>query len=122
MAMCYQAAQKIHAATDPHDPDKGYRNNRPRDLVDLVLIKQLSDSTGHPSKSDIKRAVVDIFEARAKEAVKADREPRVWPTKVVVYPHWANDYLAAAQAVDLRMSAEEAAEVVNAWLLELDGA
>lgn len=122
MAMCYQAAQKIHAATDPHDPDKGYRNNRPRDLVNLVLIKQLSDSTGHPSKSDIKRAVVDIFEARAKEAVKADREPRVWPTKVVVYPHWANDYLAAAQAVDLRMSAEEAAEVVNAWLLELDGA
>lgn len=119
MSMCYQAAQKIHAVTAPHDPEKGYRNNRPRDLVDLVLIKRLSDSTGHPSRRDIKRAVVDIFDVRAKEDVQANRNPRTWPSKVIVYPHWENDYRVAADAVDLRMEAPDATELINKWLLEI---
>ena len=68
MAMCYPAGSKIHAATDPHDPDKGVSETIDRDLVDLVLIKQLSDSTGHPSKSDIKRAGHRHFEARCERS------------------------------------------------------
>lgn len=122
LAMCYQAAQKIHAVTALHDPERGYRNDRPRDLVDLVLIKKLSDSTNKPSKSEIKRAVIDIFEVRAKEAEAAARKTWTWPAQIVVYPHWANDYAAAARAVKLELSAEDAAKVVNTWLLEIDQA
>lgn len=122
MAMCYQAAQKIHAVTAPHDPGKGYRNNRPRDLVDLVLIKRLSAATGHPSNWEIKQAVIDIFNSRAKEAIQASRDPRTWPAQVVVHSHWDGDYRAAADSVDLGMNASEAAEVVNDWLREIDEA
>lgn len=40
MSMSYQIARKIHAATDPHDPPE-YVNNRPRYVVDLVLLNSV---------------------------------------------------------------------------------
>lgn len=122
LAMCYQTAQKIHAVTGLHDPERGYRNNRPRDLVDLVLIKGLSDATGHPTKQEIRRAVLDIFQVRAREAENAHRIPQTWPAQVVVYPHWANDYAQAARAAGIEMSAEKAAESINEWLREIERA
>jgi len=41
IALRYQIAQKIHACTDPHDPP-GYRNDRARDVVDLLLLRDLA--------------------------------------------------------------------------------
>lgn len=37
IAVRYRIAQKLHAVTDPHDPSTSI-NNRPRDVVDLVLL------------------------------------------------------------------------------------
>lgn len=40
IAMRHQIVQKLHAASDPHDPPISV-NHRPRDLVDLLLLKEL---------------------------------------------------------------------------------
>lgn len=120
MAMSYQIAQKIHGATDPHNPPE-YVNYRARDVVDLVLIKSLIEADGTPSNSEIESAVNDIFTARANEAKVLARTPRYLPTKVVPYPHWEEDFAEAAKSCNLSISLSEATEIVNAWINEIAG-
>lgn len=48
LSMGYQIAQKVHACTDPHDPPR-LINDRARDVVDLLLLRDLVASTGQPS-------------------------------------------------------------------------
>jgi hypothetical protein len=45
LSMRYQIAQKVHASTDPHDPP-AFVNDRARDVVDLLLLRELIESTG----------------------------------------------------------------------------
>ena len=47
LSMRYQIAQKVHASTDPHDPP-AFVNDRARDVVDLLFVRTLSETTGHP--------------------------------------------------------------------------
>lgn len=118
--MSYQIAQKVHGATDPHDPPE-YINYRARDVVDLVLIKGLVEAEGAPSNNDIKAAVKDIFTSRATEAEALSRTPRYLPTKVMAYPHWEDDYAEAAHSCSLTISLSEATDIVNSWIGELIG-
>jgi len=118
IAMSYQIAQKIHGASDPHDPPL-YVNRRPRDVVDLVLIKELIETEKTPADTDIKAAIEDIFTARAAEAESLGRTPRSLPVQVIAYPHWADDYTEAATSCGLDMPMDEAVKTVNAWINSL---
>jgi hypothetical protein len=119
MAMSYQIAQKIHAATDPHNPPV-FINERARDIVDLVLLKELCESTGQPTTIGIRKAVIDIFEARASEAEALGRPARIWPTKVKAYPHWDEDYAAARDSAGIDLELDSAVAIVNRWLEEIE--
>ena len=47
IALRFQIAQKLHAVSDPHDPPAAI-NDRPRDVVDLLLLRDLVAETGKP--------------------------------------------------------------------------
>ena len=115
IAMSYQIAQKIHACTDPHDPPS-FVNNRARDVVDLVLLKNLADEVGAPTHGEIMAATEDIFTVRVAEAQQLGRKTRELPVKVVAYPHWLVDYESAAKSAGLELGLEKAVAVVNSWL------
>jgi hypothetical protein len=65
IALRHQIAQRIHAATDPHNPPVQI-NDRPRDVIDLLLLRDLAEATGRPTFTEIRGAVVAVFEARAE--------------------------------------------------------
>ena len=115
MAMSYQIAQKLHAATDPHNPPE-YVNRRARDLVDLILIRELVEADGSPSPADIRAAVEDVFAARAADARLLGRIPRVLPAKIKVLDHWGSDYRDAAASCGVDLSPQEAADLINGWM------
>lgn len=115
LQLSYQVAQKIHAASDPHDPPE-YINERARDLVDLVLLHSMILETEEPSEDELKAAIVDIFDARAAEARATGRNPRLLPASIFAYPHWEKDYLKTAQSVGVGLSMEDAATLINKWL------
>ena len=119
LAMRYQIAQKVHSATDPHAPPM-YVNNRPRDVVDLLLIRELVVETGEPNNSSIREAIIDVFAARAEEASKLGRIARLWPARIAALSNWLVDYSASADAAGLGLSLEEAVAHANEWLDEVD--
>ncbi|WP_165062043.1 nucleotidyl transferase AbiEii/AbiGii toxin family protein [Adlercreutzia sp. ZJ154] len=118
LALSYQIAQKVHGATDPHDPPM-FVNRRARDVVDLLLLKELAESAGDPGSDEIRAAIVDVFESRAEEAKLLGRSVRTLPAKVVAYPHWGADYAEAANGASVEMPMEEAIGKINGWLREL---
>jgi len=118
--MRYQIAQKVHSATDPHNPPE-YVNNRPRDVVDLILIRDLVKAVDSPANAEIREAIVDVFAVRAVEAQKLNRLTRTWPARLSVLSNWEIDYRAAAEKVGITLSVEEAVAEVNTWLDEIDG-
>ncbi|MDR3307576.1 MAG: nucleotidyl transferase AbiEii/AbiGii toxin family protein [Coriobacteriales bacterium] len=120
LAMRYQIAQKVHSATDPHNPPE-YVNNRPRDVVDLILIRDLVKAVDSPANAEIREAIVDVFAVRAVEAQKLNRLTRTWPARLSVLSNWEIDYRAAAEKVGITLSVEEAVAEVNTWLDEIDG-
>jgi len=120
LAMRYQIAQKLHASTDPHDPPM-YVNDRARDVVDLLLLRDLAQNTGAPTPTDIQAASLDIFAARAAEAETVGRVPRTWPPQLVTYPHWSEDYARAADSAHVNVTLDEAIHVLNAWIGEICG-
>jgi hypothetical protein len=65
VAMDYQVAQKLHAASDPDEPD--YENQRVHDICDLLLLKD-AFYDGEPPAS-LRAACRDIFDYRAEEAI-----------------------------------------------------
>lgn len=118
LALSYQIAQKVHSATDPHDPPI-FVNRRARDVVDLLLLKELSESTGEPTQASIKAAIIDTFAAREAEAKILGRPVRRLPAKVVSYPHWPTDYNEAAQGSSVFVPMEKAIETVNNWIADI---
>lgn len=118
IALRHQIAQKFHAVTDPHDPPS-WVNDRPRDVVDLLLLRNLAAATGSPTSADIAAAGEAVFRGRAEEAVQLGREPRHWPPTVIAHPHWAGDYNRAAKSAALDLPLVEAVAQVNTWIANL---
>lgn len=121
IAMRHQIAQKLHALTDPHDPPTSI-NNRPRDVVDLVLLRDLVTDSVEPTLEAIREAGIAVFNARAAEARQLGLAPRFWPPTVVGHPHWDVDYARAAESAGLRLSLTEAVVAVNEWVSVIDSA
>ncbi|MDR2564461.1 MAG: nucleotidyl transferase AbiEii/AbiGii toxin family protein [Bifidobacteriaceae bacterium] len=121
LAMRYQAAEKVHASTDPHDP-AAHINDRARAAVDLVLIRGLSEETGEPPLAGVREAIRDVFAARAAEAATLGRPVRRWPARLVAHPHWDGSFGKAARSAGLAMTLPEAVAHVNSWLDQIDAA
>jgi hypothetical protein len=118
LAMQYQIAQKVHAATTPHNPPE-FVNNRARDIIDLLLLRDLTAASGSPTEHEIRLAIEDIFSSRKAEAQKLARPTREWPAEAKAYPHWQNDYAKAASSAGITLPLEEAVNEVNTWLKQL---
>lgn len=119
LAMRYQIAQKFHASTDPHDPPTSI-NDRPRDVVDLLLLRDLVAAESTPTSSEIREASLAVFDARAADAVELNRPVRTWPPHLVAHPHWAGDYARAAADAGVTFPLPDAVDAVNQWIAEID--
>jgi Nucleotidyl transferase AbiEii toxin, Type IV TA system len=116
----YQVARKLHACSDPHDPPDE-RNDRARDLVDLLLIRDAFYPDGD-DLSELRAACLDLFEARTRDAKALGLKPRSWPPSAHAHDHWATDYGDAADAVGQTTSLTEAADLINEWISRIDSA
>jgi hypothetical protein len=121
IAMRFQIAQKLHAATDPHDPPASI-NDRARDIADLLLLRDLAASTGAPALTEIRAAAVALFAARAIEAAHLGLARRRWPPAAVAHPHWSDDYRRAAQQASIPLTIEDAVIQLNEWIWLIDAA
>jgi hypothetical protein len=119
--MRYQVAQKVHAATGLHAPPEFF-NDRPRDVVDLLLMRDLARRTGEPGLVAIREAIADTFAVRAIEAEALGWPGRTWPTRLLAYPHWEVGFAKCAEQAELGLTLEESVSQVNAWLDEIDTA
>lgn len=118
LALRHQIAQKFHAVSDPHNPPEMV-NDRPRDVVDLILLKDLVTATGHPTASAVAQASRAVFAARAEDAMALGLEPRHWPVKVIPHKHWKESYSRAAKDVGFEKALEDAVTEINDWIAEL---
>jgi hypothetical protein len=114
-----QIAQKLHASTDPHQPPD-FKNDRARDLVDLILLRRTAEQEGAPSLADIRASVGKVFASRAEEARGDGRDPRNWPSLAVAHEHWAGDYASAAQRCGVEFTL--AVDYINSWIEDIDQA
>jgi hypothetical protein len=108
--MRFQIVQKIHAVSDPHEPPDSI-NDRARDVVDLLLLRDLAAATGSPTLAEIHAAGVALFQAHADEARQLGLPARTWPPTVTGYAHWGHDYKRAAAVTE-----------INSWITEVDEA
>ena len=118
LALNYQIAQKIHACSDPHDPPNAI-NDRPRDVVDLLLLRELVDLEGAPTYREILDATLAVFDARATEAAARGFPPRQWPTIVHAHAHWGPDYARAAHDAGFTLALDDATSALNSWLAQV---
>ena len=116
IAMDYQVAQKLHACTDPDA--EGWVNDRVRDIIDLNLLHDHFYPGGSPSS--LKDACVDVFTARAAEAVELGELPRSWPPTIRFNALWNGQYPALAASVGLDLTLDEAIARVQEWVAEID--
>lgn len=114
----YQIAQKLHAVSDPHNPP-AHTNERARDVIDLLLLKEAIESTGHPSLGEIHDALIDVFEVRAREALATQSQARYLPVTVVAHHHWQASYDSAAQSANVELPLHIAVSQVNEWIQEI---
>jgi hypothetical protein len=118
IAMRFQIAQKLHAVSDPHEPP-GSVNDRARDVVDLLLLRDLIATTGSPTLPEIKAAAVAVFDGRAAEAEQLGRTPRHWPPTLTTHAHWAGDYARAAASGAIALPLADAVSEIDAWIAEI---
>ncbi|MDF1488837.1 nucleotidyl transferase AbiEii/AbiGii toxin family protein [Tessaracoccus sp. HF-7] len=118
LSLRYQIAQKVHASTDPHNPPSSV-NDRARDVVDLILLRDLAEATGQPKLTEIRDAIEDIFRARAQEAEATGATPRTWPARLVAHQHWEIDYRSAAASASVPITLADAVDQVNEWFNQL---
>ena len=84
--------------------------------MDLLLLRTLTETTAHPSSTEIRAAVEDIFAARAAEAVATDALPRTWPARLSAHRHWGPSFAKAADSAGLTIELADAVAQVNSWL------
>lgn len=109
LSLPYQVAEKLHACTDPLDGDR--TNDRVSDLMDLILIEDLSADL---DLATTKKACVTVF---------ADRSTHPWPPVVSFSPEL--DRLWAALVADTDFSIErltDATQRVNVLVAAIDNA
>jgi len=121
IAMRFQIAQKLHAVTDPHDPPASI-NDRARDIVDLLLLRDLAAATGGPTLVGIRDAAIALFAARADEAATLGLPRRSWPPTALAHPHWSADYRRVADQAVILLELDEAVAQVNTWIGRIDTA
>lgn len=115
LSMSYQIAQKIHACTDPHDPP-AFVNDRARDVIDLLLLRELVESTQYPTLGEVWSAVEDVFASRAAEAAAVGVTPRSWPARGIAHSHWGTSFAGAAESAGRMVSLADAIGQLNDWL------
>lgn len=115
IAMRFQIAQKLHAVSDPHEPPDSI-NDRARDVVDLLLLRDLIATTGSPTLAEVREATIAVFASRAAEATELGRPTRSWPPTVTAHGHWASDYTRAAASGGIDLSLDAATAEANAWI------
>ncbi|HEX4114945.1 MAG TPA: nucleotidyl transferase AbiEii/AbiGii toxin family protein [Solirubrobacteraceae bacterium] len=105
----YQIAQKLHACTEKFRT--GPENDRFRDLMDLLLLRDL---LGRDDLPRVREACVRIFEAR-------DKQP--WPPMVTVYESWRAAYreMAREEGFGVR-DVDDAALLVTEMIAQIDAA
>lgn len=118
IVMRFQIAQKLHAVSDPHEPPESI-NDRARDVVDLLLLRDLAARTGTPTLPEIRDAAIAVFAARAAEAEELRQPVRSWPPTITAHDHWANDFARAAASGDIDVPLDEAVVELNAWITEI---
>ena len=121
IALRFQIAQKLHACTDPHDPPHAV-NDRPRDLVDLLLLRDLLASDTATTDADLRAAGQAVFDTRVAEAEQLGLVARHWPPAVQSHPHWPDDYARAAGDAGLTVTLDDAIAELNDWIGKLDAA
>lgn len=118
ITMRFQIAQKIHAVSDPHEPP-GSINDRARDLVDLILLRDLVLATDSPTLAEIHGGCIAVFQARADEAGEMGRPQRAWPPTVTGHGHWHDDYKRVASSGGVDLTLDQAVDRVNGWITEI---
>lgn len=118
LSMSYQIAQKIHAATAPHRPP-GMRNDRFRDVIDLVLLRRVMATAGEPSRRDVLEALQDVFKTRAEIVHSRHFPPRQFPPVFIPWPHWTVSFDRAISEANLSGSLEELCDELNVWIQEI---
>jgi nucleotidyltransferase AbiEii toxin of type IV toxin-antitoxin system len=109
VSLRYQIAQKLHACTQVFDD--GPANSRFRDLIDLLLLRELLAADHLLS---VRAACVETFELRATHP---------WPPTVAIGAAWAPAYAQLAAAAGFHVTdVEDAAERVRALIAEIDRA
>jgi Nucleotidyl transferase AbiEii toxin, Type IV TA system len=105
----YQIAQKLHACTEKFQ--RGPENDRFRDLMDLLLLRDLLDRAG---LRRVREACVRIFEVR-------DKHP--WPPMVTVYESWRDAYHEMAREASFGVQdVDDAALLVTEMIAQIDAA
>lgn len=121
LSMSYQIAQKVHAVTGPHQPPE-LVNDRSRDVVDLLLLRDLVQRSGAPELNEIAAAIHDVFEVRAREAANLGVKVQTWPARVVAWPHWETSFTTESEGSGVNGSLQECVEELNIWLCLVDEA
>jgi hypothetical protein len=109
VAVRWQLAQKLHACTEA--PTGGRRNQRFRDLIDIVLLWDLVATEHRPA---VRQACEEIFETRAMHP---------WPPRVEPPIGWAQPYQELATAIRFPLAdLDQTAAAVNTIIDEMVGA
>lgn len=105
----YQVAQKLHACTEVFD--EGPANGRFRDLIDVLLLRELLAPDDLPR---VRAACVEVFALRDKHA---------WPPPLAPPNEWRAGYavLATEMAFPL-VVVDDAADAVRRLIEEIDQA
>jgi hypothetical protein len=85
-------------------------------VVDLLLLRALTEATGGPRLTELRAAVEDTFAARSAEAEATGASSRRWPARLTVHPHWGPSFGKAAESAGLTITLADAVDQVNAWL------
>lgn len=107
LSVRYQIAQKLHACTEVFDT--GPVNARFRDLIDVLLLRELLEPSDLPG---VRTACVEIF---------ALRDGHAWPPTLTTPNEWRAPYadLATEMAFPI-VVIDEAADAVRGLIEELD--
>jgi Nucleotidyl transferase AbiEii toxin, Type IV TA system len=105
----YQIAQKLHACTERFQT--GPDNDRFRDLMDLLLLRDVLADTDLPR---VREACTRIFKAREKHP---------WPPTITVYESWRVPYRNMARDESFGIEdVDEAAALVAEMITLIDAA
>jgi hypothetical protein len=107
VSLRYQVAQKLHACTEVFDD--GRENDRFRDVMDILLVKDLLYDVG---LARVREACVDIFTVRDKHT---------WPPAVTVYDSWRAPFVELARENGfIPEEVDEAASTLTALIAAVD--